>query len=37
MSAQAEVVLIGIGGIGSSIVNDLYKRVKKKVEEKESQ
>lgn len=28
MSAQAEVVLIGIGGIGSSIVNDLYKRVK---------
>lgn len=28
MRAQAEVVLVGIGGIGSSIVNDLYKRVK---------
>lgn len=28
MKSQAEVVLIGIGGIGSTIVNDLYKRVK---------
>ena len=28
MRAQSEVVLVGIGGIGSSIVNDLYKRVK---------
>jgi len=28
MRTQAEVVLVGIGGIGSSIVNDLYKRVK---------
>lgn len=28
MKSQAEVVLVGIGGIGSTIVNDLYKRVK---------